>query len=74
MAANHTKLIGLGVGAILAISAAPMYAEARQPSADNVDLVIEFDNFAIGPTFALVAADDFDEASCLRLQTKRKTP
>ncbi len=26
MAANHTKLIGLGVGAILAISAAPMYA------------------------------------------------
>ena len=36
MAANHTKLIGLGVGAILAISAAPMYAEARQPSADTL--------------------------------------
>jgi hypothetical protein len=33
MTANHTKLIGLGVGAILAISAAPMCAEARQPSA-----------------------------------------
>ena len=36
MAANHTKLIALGVGAILAISAAPMYAEARQPSADTL--------------------------------------
>jgi len=36
MAANHTKLIGLGVGAILAISAAPMYAEARQPTADTM--------------------------------------
>ena len=36
MAANHTKLIGLGVGAILAISAAPMYAEARQPTADTL--------------------------------------
>ena len=36
MAANHTKLIGLGVGAILAISAAPMYARARQPSADTL--------------------------------------
>ena len=36
MAANHTKLIGLGVGAILAISAAPMYADARQPSADTL--------------------------------------
>jgi hypothetical protein len=36
MAANHTRLIGLGVGAILAISAAPMYAEARQPSADRL--------------------------------------
>ena len=36
MAANRTKLIGLGVGAILAISAAPMYAEARQPSADTL--------------------------------------
>jgi hypothetical protein len=30
-----------------------------------VDLVIEFDNFAIGLTFALVPADDFDEVSCL---------
>ena len=36
MAANHTKLIGLGVGAILAISAAPMYAVARHPSADTL--------------------------------------
>jgi hypothetical protein len=36
MAANHTKLIGLGVGAILTISAAPMYSEARQPSADTL--------------------------------------
>jgi hypothetical protein len=35
-AKNHTKLIGLGVGTILAISAAPMYAEARQPSADTL--------------------------------------
>ena len=35
-AKNHTKLIGLGVGAILAISAAPMYAEAHQPSADTL--------------------------------------
>jgi hypothetical protein len=34
MAANLTKLLGLGVGAILAISAAPMPARARQPSAD----------------------------------------
>jgi hypothetical protein len=33
MAANHTKLIGLCVGAILAISAAPMHAQAHQPSA-----------------------------------------
>jgi hypothetical protein len=33
-----------------------------------VDLVIEFDNFAIGLTFALVAADDFEEVSRLRLQ------
>jgi len=36
MAANHTKLIGLGVGVILAISAAPMYAVARHPSADTL--------------------------------------
>jgi hypothetical protein len=35
-AKNHTKLIGLGVGTILAISAAPMYPEARQPSADTL--------------------------------------
>jgi hypothetical protein len=35
-AKNHTKLIGLGVGAILVFSAAPMYAEARQPSADTL--------------------------------------
>jgi hypothetical protein len=36
MTANHTNLIGLGVGAILAISAAPLYAGARQPSADTL--------------------------------------
>ena len=36
MAANHTELLGLGVGAILAISAAPMYAVARHPSADTL--------------------------------------
>ena len=35
LAANHTKLIGLGVGAILAI-AAPMYAAARHPRADTL--------------------------------------
>ena len=35
MSANHTKLIGLGVGAILA-TAAPMYARAKQPSADTL--------------------------------------
>jgi hypothetical protein len=35
MTANHTKLIGLGVGAILA-TAAPMYAQAKQPSADTL--------------------------------------
>jgi hypothetical protein len=34
MAANHTKLLGLSAGAILAISAAPMHAQAHQPSAD----------------------------------------
>jgi hypothetical protein len=34
MAANHTKLLGLSAGAILAISAAPMHAQARQPRAD----------------------------------------
>ena len=43
MAANHT-LIGLGVGAILAISAAPMHAQAHQPSADT--LKAEARNFA----------------------------
>ena len=35
MAANHTKLIALGVGAILA-TAAPMSAQAKQPSADRL--------------------------------------
>ena len=34
MAANHTKLLGLSAGAILAIAAAPMHARAHQPSAD----------------------------------------
>ena len=36
MAANHTELLGLGVGAILAISAAPMHAQAHEPSADTL--------------------------------------
>jgi len=36
MAANHTKLIGLGMAAILAISAAPIYAAVRHPSADTL--------------------------------------
>ena len=36
MAANHSKLIGLGVGVFLAISAPPMHAQARQPSADTL--------------------------------------
>ena len=36
MPANHIGLIRLGVISILAISAAPMYAEARQPSADTL--------------------------------------
>ena len=36
MSANHTKLIGLSVGAILAISAASMYAQAKRPSADTL--------------------------------------
>src|SRR5215472_9098149 len=36
MAANHPKLIGLGMAAILAISAAPIYAAARHPSADTL--------------------------------------
>jgi hypothetical protein len=44
MAANHTRLIGLGVGAILAISAAPMHAQAHQPSAET--LRVEARNFA----------------------------
>jgi hypothetical protein len=35
MAANHTKLVALGVGAILA-AAAPMSAQAKQPSADRL--------------------------------------
>ena len=35
MAANHTKLIGLGVGAVLA-TAAPMCAQAKQPSANTL--------------------------------------
>jgi hypothetical protein len=36
MAANHTKLLGLGVGAILAISPALTYARAKQPSDDTL--------------------------------------
>ena len=36
MAANHPELTGLGVVAILAISAALMYAQAKQPSADRL--------------------------------------
>jgi hypothetical protein len=36
MPANHIGLIRLGVISILAISAALMYAEARQPSADSL--------------------------------------
>ena len=36
MSANHTKLIGLSVGAILALSAASMYAQAKRPSADTL--------------------------------------
>ena len=36
MAANHPKLIGLAVVVILAISAAPMYAQAQQPSVDKL--------------------------------------
>jgi hypothetical protein len=36
MAPNHTKVLSLGVGAILAISAAPMYTQAHQPSADQL--------------------------------------
>ena len=35
MAANHTELLGLGVGAILAISAA-LHAQAHEPSADTL--------------------------------------
>jgi hypothetical protein len=44
MAACHTKLIGLGVGAILALFAAPMHAQAHKPSADT--LKAEERNFA----------------------------
>jgi hypothetical protein len=36
MPRNHIELIRLGVISILAISAALMYAEARQPSADSL--------------------------------------
>ena len=36
-----------------------------------VDLIIDFDNFAIGLTFAFVAADDFGKVLCLRLQHVR---
>jgi hypothetical protein len=36
MDANHTKLIGLGVVAILAISAAPMYVRAQQPRPETL--------------------------------------
>ena len=36
MAANHHESTGLGVVAILAISAALMYAQAKQPSADTL--------------------------------------
>jgi hypothetical protein len=36
MTANHPELTGLGVVAILAISAALMYAQAKQPSADTL--------------------------------------
>jgi ribosome modulation factor len=44
MAAYDTKLMGLGVGAILAISAAPMHGQAHPPSADT--LKAEARNFA----------------------------
>ena len=44
MVSNHTKVLSLGVGAILAVSAAPMYAQAHQPSADT--LKAEARNFA----------------------------
>jgi hypothetical protein len=44
MAACHTKLIGLGEGAILALFAAPMHAQAHKPSADT--LKAEARNFA----------------------------
>jgi hypothetical protein len=43
MAANHPELICLGVVAILAISLAPMYAQAQQSSADT--LKVEARNF-----------------------------
>jgi hypothetical protein len=36
MAANHIGLIGLSAVSILAISAAPMYAQAQQPSVDKL--------------------------------------
>ena len=36
MAPNHPELTGLGVVAILAISAALMYAQAKQPSAGTL--------------------------------------
>jgi hypothetical protein len=51
MAANNTKLIGLGVGAILAISAAPIYARVQQRSAD--ELKAEARNF-----FTIISSDN----------------
>jgi hypothetical protein len=36
MAANHPKLTGLGMVAILAFSVAPIYAQAQQASADTL--------------------------------------
>jgi hypothetical protein len=33
-----------------------------------IDLVIEFNNFAVGLAFALIGADDFDEIFRLQLQ------
>jgi len=50
MAANNTKLVGLGVGAILAISAAPIYARAQQRDADT--LKAEARNF-----FTIISGD-----------------
>jgi hypothetical protein len=72
MAANHTKLIALGVGAILA-AAAPMSAQAKQPSADR--LKAEARNFfktsaatsaKVGPIAKL--------SNSMTRSTKRKIP